>query len=55
MMKITWYHGGLEKEVTMYVFGNIELKDGKLLFAAGGHRYAIPAENVRKIELEEDE
>lgn len=54
MMKITWYHGGLEKEVTMYVFGNIEFKDGELLFASGGHRYAIPAEKVRKIESEDE-
>lgn len=50
-MKIT-YESPLYKgvDVTLNVFGQIEVKDGCLCFASSGSRYAIEIGRVKKIE-----
>lgn len=49
-MKITYYHTLYKRNVTDIVAGSIEVKDGKVVFASGGHRYAVELENIVSID-----
>lgn len=53
-MKITYYHGGYERNVTENVFGEIKFEDGCAVFASMGHRYAVPVDKIVCIEPIED-
>lgn len=49
-MKITYYHTLYKRNVTGIVAGSIEVKDGKAVFASGGHKYAIDLDRIVSIE-----
>lgn len=49
-MKITYYHTLYKRNVTDIVAGSIRIKDGKAIFASGGHKYAIDLVYIVSIE-----
>lgn len=49
-MRITYINTLYNCETTRFVCGEIEFKDGEAHFASGGHRYAVEARYIIKIE-----
>lgn len=49
-MKIVYFDTLYNRESSFNVFGDIEFKDGSVHFASAGRRYAIPTEQIVRIE-----
>ena len=54
-MKVTYYSTLYKEDITRTVFGPIEFKDGYIVFASNGSRYAVDFKDIRKIEATERE
>lgn len=49
-MRIVYFDTLYSRESSMNVFGEINFENGEVKFASGGHKYAIPVEQMIRIE-----
>lgn len=52
---ITYFNTLYNRPSTIRTHSEIEFKDGSIVFAGGGHRYAIPFDRVISIKPVEEE